>query len=82
MGRVGVRQRHSLTYFLGRSLSYRYPPTLQRLRRAALSGHRRGRGRGAAADAKNPPPLPAMLKETTPTMKIVYSYLEPYDRVR
>lgn len=33
-------------------------------------------------NAKNPPPLPAVLEETTPTTRIVYCYLEPYGKVR
>ena len=36
----------------------------------------------AATDAKSPPPLPAALKEATPTTRIVYLYLEPYGEVQ
>ena len=50
-----------------------------------LPGGRTGSRAGsltAAADAKSPPPLPVVLKEATPTTRIVYLYLEPYGEVQ
>lgn len=31
-------------------------------------------------DGKNPPPLPTMLEQATPTTRLVYVYLEPYGK--
>ena len=48
---------------------------------AVTPGGRAGSLR-SALDARDPPPLPAVLEAATPTTKIVCLYLEPYGEVR
>lgn len=38
--------------------------------------------RATTMDSKDPPPLPCVLEQATPTVKLVYVYLEPYEEVK
>lgn len=37
--------------------------------------------RTVSMDSSDPPPLPSVLEQETPTVKLVYIYLEPYSEV-